>query len=91
MIGPVLADQHDPVAFVEAEAAQVLRQQTDLPRRFGPAYRLPRAAALGAEEGLVAALVGALEEQFDEIVGRIEVGQMHVVWLLLPLCGCKRN
>ena len=38
---PVLADQHHPVARLEAEPLQAVGQRRDLPRRLAPADRLP--------------------------------------------------
>ena len=65
--GPVFGNHHHPVAVFQPQARKAFGQQAHLPRRFGIADRLPRAADLGGQERLVAAFVGALEEQADQI------------------------
>ena len=73
--GPVLADQHDPVAGLQADALQRCGERRDLPRRLGPADRLPRAVALGPQERLVALLARSRQEQRNEVFGNVRAAE----------------
>ena len=75
--GAVLRHQHHPVAIGKAQAAQVFCQHAHLLGRFAPADRLPLASDLAPEEGLVAAFVGALQEQRDEIARLFDLSKLR--------------
>jgi hypothetical protein len=71
--GPVLADQRDAVSGLKPNPLECRRQGRDLPRRLGPACRAPRALALGPQKRLVALLIGARQEERNEIVEPFEL------------------
>ena len=73
--GAVFGDKANPVPFLQAQSAEALGKQADLIRRFAPADRLPFAVALGAEECTIWPFVGAFQEEFDKIVGGIDIRQ----------------
>jgi hypothetical protein len=75
--GPVLADQHHPVAAVEADPPQAGGKGDHLPPGVGPAHRPPVVAALRPQERLVAFLPGARQEHLDEILERFELSRHH--------------
>ena len=89
---PVLADQNHPVAILQAQLAQGLRQAADLPCGFGPGDGAPFAVLLGGKEGPVAPLVGPLKEQRDQVGGILEIGKLHfglpLSWRCAGLPGC---
>ena len=70
--GAVLGDQHHAVAVARAPCARSASASRQTWRAASrPAQRLPCAAALGGQERPLAELVGALEEQRDEIAARM--------------------
>ncbi len=72
--GPVLADQHHPVAFLEAEFAQIVRERRHLIGDLPPAQRLPRAIGLAPQEGIFATTPRAVEEHRDQARKMVEMG-----------------
>src|SRR5579872_1733425 len=72
-LGPVLADQRDAVARLEADAPERCRKRSDLPRRLGPSDRTPLTLAFGPEEWLVLLVACAAQEQRDKIVEMFEL------------------
>ncbi len=74
-LGPVLADEGDPVAALEADPLETSREREHLGARFGPADRAPRTVALGPKEGRVAFLIGARQEHLDEAVEMLELAR----------------
>ena len=75
--GAVFGDQHHAVAGVQSQSAQRFGHQAHPPRDLGPAQRLPGPLALGQQHRLVVKLVGAGEEQGDQIGAGVEIGKLH--------------
>jgi hypothetical protein len=76
--GAILGDESDAIAILEANPAEILRQQTDLICGFSPALRDPLTIALGPEKGRIALLVGALQKQLDQIVRAIDIIEVRI-------------
>src|SRR6185437_9219387 len=71
--GAVLADQRNPVAWLQPDLLQRSGQRGDLSRSLRPARRPPLAVALGPQERLIALLIGPRQEQRNEIVEMFEL------------------
>lgn len=65
--GPILADQHDRVAGLEAQGFERGGQGGDPAGDLIPAERMPCPVALAPQKGGVAALCGAREEHGDKV------------------------
>ena len=69
----VLADQHHPVAGLEPDPLQAVRQRRDLPRRFASADRVPCPSRLPHRNGASPFSRGAGEEHGDEVREMLEL------------------
>jgi hypothetical protein len=83
--GAILGHEHHPVALAQAHCAQRCGQRAHLACRLGPRDGCPARRKLGGEEGPLAPLVRAREEQPDQAVGSTDVAQLHRRHPLIPM------